>query len=168
MAYAKKWLQYHRVKHSAERVSRTLPGGKSIPEIRLRISLAGEEEPRELRLLLADTRDTDGLMRRQRVNALVADLPYGVQHAPKENGRMSTLEGLLADCLPAWRQALLPGCAAAIAFNTYTLRRDRLAALAKGAGFRLPETPEYAAFSHWVEPAVNRDVLIALAPSPAP
>ena len=104
-------------------------------------------------------------MKRRPAHALVADLPYGVQHAPRENGRMSTLEALLAQALPAWRQALRPGCAAAIAFNTYTLSRDTLARLAEAAGFTLPDAPEYADFSHWVEQAVPRDVLIALAPS---
>lgn len=158
VAYAQKWLQYHRVKHSAQRGSLTLSGGKSAPCVTLRV------REQELKLILADTRDTASLIRKAPAHALVADLPYGVQHAPRENGRMSDLESLLRDALPAWRQALAPGCAAAIAFNAYTLRRSALARLAEEAGFILPEGPEYADFSHWVEQAIQRDVLVARRP----
>lgn len=158
VTYAQKWLQYHRVKHSVQRGSLTLPAGKSAPFASLRV------QERELKLVLADTRDTHHLTRKAPAHALVADLPYGVQHAPRENGRMSDLENLLRDALPAWRQALMPGCAAAIAFNTYTLKHDTLAHWTREAGFILPEGPEYADFSHWVEQAIQRDVLVALRP----
>lgn len=163
VAFARRWLQYHRIKHGAEKSSHTLPGGRSAPETRL--TLRTEAGEQTLSWFHADTREAGSLMKRRPAHALVADLPYGVQHAPRENGRMSTLEALLTQALPAWRQALRPGCAAAIAFNTYTLRRDTLARLAEAAGFTLPGAPEYADFSHWVEQAVQRDVLIALAPS---
>ena len=164
VAYTQKWLQYHRIKHTAKHVSLTLPAGKSAPGTVLQISKSAQEQAREISFYTADTRLVHHLTRRQPAHALVADLPYGVQHAPRENGRMSSLETLLADCLPAWRQALIPGGAAAIAFNTYTLKRKKLADLAIQAGFVLPESPLYADFSHWVEQAVNRDVLVALRP----
>ena len=67
--------------------------------------------------------------------------------------------------LPAWYQALLPGCAAAVAFNTYTLRRDRFADIAQKAGFEIAGAPLYDNFEHWVEQAVNRDVLVLLRPA---
>ena len=54
----------------------------------------------------------------------------------------------------------VPGCCAAIAFNTYTLKRDTLARAAEEAGFAAVSDPLYADFSHWVEQAVNRDVLV--------
>lgn len=165
VAYAQKWLQYHRIKHTVQRASLTLKDGRSAPSTCLRIQ-TGAEETREMRLIWADTRDTEALTRKVGFHALVADLPYGVQHAPRENGRMSTLTELMREALPAWRQALLPGCAAAIAFNTYTLKRGLLADLALQAGFRLAEGPEYADFSHWVEQAILRDVLVVLRPAP--
>jgi len=162
--FAQKWLQYHRIKHTTERSSLTLPQGKNAPCTQIAISPSPEDSIRKLTFLCADTRDTGALLRRHPVHALVADLPYGVQHAPRENGRMSDLETLLAECLPAWRQAVLPGCAAALSFNTYTLRRERLARIAQGAGWRVFDHPLYADFSHWVEQAVNRDVLVLLQP----
>ena len=162
LGFVKNWLRYHRVKHSAENRSLTLPGGKSAPAAR--ITMTGEGRAQTLEIIQADTRDAGTLLRKAPVHALVADLPYGVQHAPRENGRVGSFSQLLAQALPAWRQALRPGCAAAIAFNTYTLKRGELERLALDAGFLLPESPDYADFSHWVEQAVDRDVLVALTP----
>ena len=163
ITFTQKWLQYHRIKHTLRRESHTLPAGGSAPGTHFTLQAAGEALT--LSFLQADTRAAGSLLRRRPVQALVADLPYGVQHAPRENGRMSTLEGLLRECLPAWRDALSPGCGAAIAFNTYTLRRSTLAALTAEAGFTVPDDPFYDDFTHWVEQAVNRDVLVALRPT---
>ena len=163
VVYTRKWLQYHKIKHSVNASSHTLPGGRSAPVTTVAMSQGDQKQT--LTLYQDDTRDTGLLLRKTPVHALVADLPYGVQHAPRENGRMSDFDAMLTEALPAWRQALLPGCAAAIAFNTYTLKRDKLEKLASEAGFVLPGSPLYSDFSHWVEQAVNRDVLIALNPA---
>lgn len=163
LTYARKWLQYHRVKHEANARSLTLKDGKSAPSTEIRMTQDGQTL--EMETILADTRCAGQLLRKKPAHALVTDLPYGVQHAPRENGRTDSFEGLLADALPGWRQALLPGCAAAIAFNTYTLRRSALEALVRQAGFTVESSPLYADFSHWVEQAVNRDVLIAVNPA---
>ncbi len=163
LQYADKWLQYHRLKHATERSSLTLPQGGSVPRTMLRVT--GEDQTeRQITFLQTDTRNCGALLRKHPADALVADLPYGVQHAPHENGKMSSFEDLLAQALPAWRQALAPGRAAALAFNTYTLKRERLAALAEEAGFQVQDSPLYSDFSHWVEQAVNRDVLVVLVP----
>lgn len=159
--YAQKWLQTNRIKHKCDRTGRTIPGGKNAPETRISVLKSPEHA---ISFLLADTRQTALLMRKKQAHALVADLPYGVQHAPLENSRMSSLEALLSDALPAWRAALLPGCAAAISFNTYTLKRKTLADLAAAAGFKVLDAAPYDDFSHWVEQAVNRDILVAVNP----
>ncbi|MBR5231201.1 MAG: hypothetical protein IKW00_03010 [Clostridia bacterium] len=159
--YAQKWLQQNRVKHTCERTGRTVPGGKNAPETHITALL---DEKRSVSFLLADTRSALHLMRKKPAHALVADLPYCVQHAPTENGRMSTLETLLSDALPAWRQSLLPGAAAAISFNTYTLKRHTLQKLMEDAGFTVLTQAPYDSFEHWVEQAVNRDVIVALNP----
>ncbi len=158
-AYALKWLQTNRIKHQCDRTGRTIPGGKNAPETRITTQL---ENKRSLSFLLADTRNAAHLMRKKPAHALVADLPYGVQHAPTENGKISSLENLLADALPAWRASLLPGAAAVLSFNTYTLKRKTLQQLMEDAGFTVLTEPPYDDFEHWVEQAVNRDVIVAL------
>lgn len=160
-AYAQKWLQTNRIKHTCERTGRTIPGGKNAPETRITTLL---DNKRSIAFLLSDTRNAAQLLRKKPAHALVADLPYGVQHAPTENGKMSSLESLLSDALPAWRASLLPGAAAVLSFNTYTLKRKTLAALMEEAGFTVLTEAPYDNFEHWVEQAVNRDVIVALNP----
>ena len=160
-AYALKWLQTYRIKHACDRTGRTVPGGKNAPETRITVQ---KDDKRTLSFLLSDTRNAAHLMRKKPAHALVADLPYGVQHAPTENGKMSSLESLLADALPAWRASILPGAAAVLSFNTYTLKRKTLQELMENAGFQVLTEAPYNDFEHWVEQAVNRDVIVALNP----
>lgn len=63
--------------------------------------------------------------------------------------------------LPAWRRALKRGGAAAISFNTLTLRKDALLTLLQNAGFTPLTEPPYDDFSHFVEQAVHRDFIVA-------
>lgn len=159
--YAKKWLQYHRIKHTATKSSLTLPYGRGAPCTTLSCT-GSDDKAHTLRMITADTRNAAALLSKRKAHALVADLPYGVQHAPLEKGGVGSLEGMLKEALPAWRQSLQSGCAAAIAFNSYTLKRETLKELVLQAGFVLMEDPMYANFSHWVEQAVQRDVLVAV------
>ena len=92
----------------------------------------------------------------------MADLPYGVQHAPQDGKKTDGFQRMLARTLPAWRQALRKGGAAAVSFNTLTLPRETLASLMTAAGFRVLEAPEYASNLHFVEQAVRRDLIVAL------
>ena len=163
LQYADKWLQYHRLKHTTERSSLTLPQGGSVPRTMLCVT-GNYKTERQITFLQSDTRNCGSLLRKHPVDALIADLPYGVQHAPQANGKTSSFDALLAEALPSWRQALAPGRAAALAFNTYTLKKNHLAALAETAGFQVLDSPLYSDFSHWVEQAVNRDILVVLVP----
>ena len=66
---------------------------------------------------------------------------------------------LLRSALPAWREALRPGGALAVAFNTYTLPRATVLAAVEAAGLEpIPDAPD---FEHWVEQAVERDLVLA-------
>ena len=82
LQYADKWLQYHRLKHATERSSLTLPQGGSVPRTMLRVT--GEDQTeRQITFLQTDTRNCGSLLKKHPADALVADLPYGVQHAPQ-------------------------------------------------------------------------------------
>jgi tRNA G10 N-methylase Trm11 len=92
---------------------------------------------------------------------IVGDLPYGVQHAPKDGRKISSLRGLMEEALPAYYAALKAGGTIALSFNAYTLSRDDAAQMMRSAGFNVQTHPPYHDFSHWVEQAVNRDFVVA-------
>ncbi len=159
-----RYLEYHRMKHKKTETAMTL-GGKLGGRM-TRYDLADTPEhykagdTRSLRVVLGDTRDAAALVGKGAFHLLTADLPYGVQHAPQAGQKPSSLPALMQAALPGWLAALKPGGAAAIAFNTYTLGRDDLKAWMRNAGFTVCEGGAYEGMAHWVEQAVNRDVVV--------
>jgi len=164
--YLKRYLQYHRHKHKRETFSATLPDGGHAEEIRYRLSGGAQAQRdgdmRSLRLFHGDTAQADRMVGRESVDLLVADLPYGVQHAAKGAKGISSLERLMQSAFPAWRRVLKKGGAAAIAFNTFTLKREAVCGEMAKAGFKVLGEPPFDDFSHWVEQAVNRDMVVAV------
>lgn len=117
-------------------------------------------DTRALGLLLGDARDAgsllEGLPGGARFHAVVADLPYGIQHRGQ-------VEELLTDALPRWAEALLPGGALALAWEASRLKRAEAIALVEGArrGLRVLDEPPYGDLEHQVDRAIKRrDVLV--------
>ena len=125
--YLERFLQYHRYKHRQEEQSRTLRVGGAVREKRFTLARQPEDYKQgrtlTLRMLRGNTMQTDEMLGRECCHLIVADLPYGVQHAPKDAKELGTFQGLLDGALPAYYRALKPGGAIALAFNTYTLPR---------------------------------------------
>ncbi|MFR3410994.1 MAG: hypothetical protein ACLTXW_16450 [Christensenellales bacterium] len=119
------------------------------------------DDVRTLMLAEGDSGLVGDLLKKRPADLLVCDLPYGVQHAPQNGKKAESFPKLLERILPAWRRALKPGGAAAISFNTLTLRKDALLTLLQNAGFTPLTEPPYDDFSHFVEQAVHRDFIVA-------
>ena len=162
--YFSRYLQYHRLKHGLQQSSRTVRKS-AVPEAVYTLADTREHyqqgDVRTLRLLQGDTGLTGDLMRKTPAHVLVADLPYGIQHAPQDGRKPEGFTAMLRRVLPAWRDALKPGGAAAVSFNTLTLPRHALAELMEGAGFRVMTEAPYGELAHFVEQAVTRDVVVA-------
>lgn len=162
--YFTKYLQFHKLKHKRAAQSLTVKG-RGVPETHFTLADTREHyadgDVRTLRLLQCDTANADLLCRKQQPELLVCDLPYGVQHAPDGSGRPTTFAQLLKHALPAWHSALKDGGAMAISFNTYTLPREQLITLVQQAGFTPMEQEPWQSFTHFVEQAVMRDVIVA-------
>ncbi len=162
--YLSRYLQYHKLKHSLRQGSRTVKG-TAMPEAIYTLADSKEHyqagDTRSLSLYLGDTALTGELMRKTPAHVIVADLPYGVQHAPQAGKRTESFEQLLRRALKAWRSALKPGGAMALSFNALTLPRKKLIELVQEAGYEPLEGGPYEHFEHFVEQAVTRDVVIA-------
>ena len=165
MNYFSRFLTMKRLKHALKQSAETC-GKVSVPAALYTLADTKENyaagDTRTLKLYHADTSLVGQLMRKAPADILVADLPYGVQHAPQDGKKADGFQRMLARTLPAWRQALRKGGAAAVSFNTLTLPRETLARLMIDAGFRVLEESEYATNLHFVEQAVRRDFIVAL------
>ena len=162
--YFSRYLQFHRLKHRLEQNACTVKG-QSVPNAVYTLACSKERyqagDTRYLRLMLGDTALAGPLLKKTPADLLVADLPYGVQHAPQAGRRADNAVGMLHRVLPAWREALRPGAGVALSFNALTMERQTLLNLLAEAGFEPLDTPPYGSMRHFVEQAVSRDVAVA-------
>ena len=163
--YFKRYLEYHRFKHTTARCSRTLKQGGSAAECRFEYAVGASGEDRALLSLVnLDAGRSCEALGRNAYHLIACDLPYGVRHdaqlarGPKPKGNW--LEALLEKALPGWSAALKPGGTIALSFNAQNLRLERLRALMEQAGLEVLRGGPYEGFSHWVEQAITRDVAV--------
>lgn len=168
--YFERYLKYHGLKHSMKKVSETV-GKTSVPVTKF--VFAGSKEDwqannnRMFNLYQADTALTENLFRKNRAHLIIGDLPYGIQHAPVSGSRTESFTSLLNRVLPSWFNALLPGGAIALSFNTLTLPTQKVQDCLRSAGFELCEGPGFTGYRHEVEQAVVRDAVFAVRPANA-
>jgi hypothetical protein len=161
------WLKDKRLKHEVQRAR--LRKGRSTPAHRCTITYgAGKDRAahRVVDVVHDDTAAARTHLPARSVDALVCDLPYGVQHGSSATaGSLErSPEELLEIALPVWWDLLRPGAGAALAWNLRTLERARLAALVTAAGFELVTPAGDERFRHRVDRSIHRDVLVARRP----
>ena len=163
--YFSRYLRYHLLKHSVRSFSET-DGKNPVPVKEFTFSDTKEhyqrQDTRFLRLAAGDTAQAPAVCRRHPVHLVVADLPYGVQHAPRFGGKTESFGALLSRSLPCWRKAMLPGGVAAVSFNTLTFPTRQVLDIAKASGFTPFEGSLFSGLRHEVEQAVVRDVVFMI------
>lgn len=164
--YLERFLKLHHFKHQRRESGLTVAEGGSAKCVSYALSNDKESykqgDQRTLRLINGDAAHLASFVKEGSCHLVVADLPYGVQHAPKAGGGMSTLEGLTLTVARGCARALKKGGALAFSFNAYTLRRERVIHALESAGLHPLTQAPYDGFSHWVEQAVERDAVIAV------
>lgn len=164
--HLERYCTMHRLKHSLKQGAETC-GKVSVPWAAYTLADTKEHyaawDTRRLKFFQCDTALAPSLVKKEKADVLIADLPYGVQHAPQDGHKPESFTMLMRRALPAWRQALQKDGAAAISFNTLTLKREILTSMMTEAGFVPLEEKPYGALPHFVEQAVTRDVVIARA-----
>ncbi len=68
---------------------------------------------------------------------------------------------LLAAAVPVWTRVLRPGGAIGISWNTYVTKREDLVEILSGAELEICEGGPFAEFSHRVDQAIVRDLIVA-------
>ena len=163
--YLERFLKLNKLKHKREQTSRTLPSGGSVKVVCYELSNSPERwkagDTRSLSMVYGDAQRLGELVKPASCHLIVTDMPDGVQHAPHEGRGTSTLARLAEMLARGCARALKQGGAAAVSFNAYTLQKDELAQAMRDAGLKPLTQPPYDDFSHWVEQAVTRDLLIA-------
>ena len=163
--YFKRYLEYHRFKHTASEKSLT-QNGKQAARLHV-FDYADTAEhfkagnKRTLSLASLDSTKLNVVCKKESAHLIVSDLPYGVQHAP--GGKKGTsLEDMLYDVLPVWTRTLKRGGAMALSFNVNTLAPDMVRGMMAEWGLDVMDGAAYCGLEHWVEQAITRDVAVAV------
>jgi hypothetical protein len=128
------------------------------------LELGPRDDRRLLVLAEGDARAADTLLRDvpggARFHAIAADLPYGIQHA-------GAARALVAEAAAAWERSLVPGGAAALAWDATRLSRAQLSsAIGDSCGLVVRDDGPYAELEHRVDRVIKRrDVLVAVKPA---
>ena len=166
--FFRRYLEYHRFKHTVTRLSRTLNKGGSAAECRFEYAPQAHDPRRSLSLVCLDAAHAGGALGKNAFHLIACDLPYGVRHdAQLERGQRAKgnwLEALVEKALPDWRAALKPGGAMALSFNAQNMKLERLRTLMEGAGLEVLSGGAYDGFAHWVEQAITRDIAVCRKP----
>jgi hypothetical protein len=163
------WLKNKRFKHEAA-VSGLARSGEQIGR-RLDVRFAPNKEAfkagevTRVTFINADTRKAREFLRAGSFDALVTDLPYGVQHGSHQADALSRrpLE-LLRAAVPVWKELLAEGGALGMSWNTYVARREDLVELLAGHGLEVMSSAPFLGFRHRVDQAIIRDLVVARRP----
>jgi hypothetical protein len=120
-------------------------------------------QTRHLVIAQGDARDAATHMREvvggPRMHAVVADLPYGVQH-------FGEISSLLGKSLPVWEDMLFPGGTIALAWNATRIERgEMLDFISAHTALEVRDDSPYTQFAHPVDRVIKkRDILVAVKP----
>lgn len=159
--YLKRYLKYHMYKH--EGTHQTIHAGSEKNCLKFTFTTADTKEnykakdTRTLQFAYGDTRLINSFYKKEQFHVFVTDLPYGVQHTASGVKKPLDMVKLLSEAAPEWHKMLKKGGAGVIAFNTYHIGRTEIGEVFKNAGFTVID---HSGFEHWVEQAVNRDIVI--------
>ncbi len=112
-----------------------------------------------------DTVEAGAHYRKPVFDAVIADLPYGVQHTSRArlpHPRSRRPEDLLDAALPGWIGAMKPGAAMGLSWNVKVLAKDALVELVARHGLVPSISP--VSFEHRVDQAITRDLVVAVKP----
>jgi SAM-dependent methyltransferase len=101
---------------------------------------------------------------RRAVDAIVTDLPYGVQHRGQDGRSADAADTvpLLERALPTWVHWLRPGGALCLAWNLKRATRNDVGRLLADAGFKPVTVTGGHTMRHEVDATIDRDVIVAV------
>lgn len=111
-------------------------------------------------MINGDSRRLDTLLKKNSVDAIVADLPYGVRHGSEGASRQRSPLSLVDESLDSWTTVLRPGGAMGLGFNTFTCPRADLVGLLETYDLEVADHGPYLQLAHRVDQSINRDVVI--------
>jgi hypothetical protein len=164
------WLKDKRYKHQVHTMPLRRDG--KVAGRRFEVVFARDKDEykadnvQRVRFVNDDTTQISEHYRKPVFDAVVADLPYGVQHASKSkpDARSRRPDDLLDAALDGWMGAMKPGAAIGLSWNAKVLKRADLVDLLVSHGLDVRDDAA-ASFEHRVDQSITRDLVVAVKPA---
>jgi SAM-dependent methyltransferase len=165
--FMKKFLESEKHKHKSEIVRVSGPNRSfTSTKYSFEITKTKNGEARRFEMVAGDCAHAGSYYKKNFFDIIVGDLPYGVRHGnvtnEKQTSHTRNPAELLESCLSAWVQALKPGGAVALSWNTNVLPRGEMEGIFAQRGLRVQNGPAYLGFAHRVDQSVARDIVAAV------
>lgn len=166
-SFIKRYFEFHHYKYNVKKDTIICHGKKGGTKFSYETADSAENYKKEDRrkILIANGNTiaiSDIYPKKETFHSIITDLPYGVQHASENSSQIIRIEDLLRDALKGWYKVLKTGGTIVLAYNTFTLKRTDISEILCQHGFRVLNEEPYNNFEHWVEQAVNRDIIVAI------
>ena len=169
--FFKKYLETGKYKHSFKKEGISGTGNDKTPFksrrhlFELAKNKADQKENKSLlcEFIEGDAQNADKYYKKNTFHIIVGDLAYGIQHENNANGgKMRNPVNLVSASLPVWTQVLKPGGSVCLAWNTFLAKRGQMEDIFKENKLEISEPGEFGDFSHRVDQAINRDIIIGV------
>lgn len=151
----KKWCKIHRQKHQFKK---GFVGGASAKKSK---SKQGKDKfidftvnDATMRIITGDSIETGSILKSDKFDLIVSDIPYGIQHFTTEKTRNPL--AVIQECASGWSNVLKKGGVMVLSFNSFIPKRDDLIAAFSEHNL---EALEFSA-PHRMSESIVRDVVI--------
>lgn len=169
--YFKKFLESERVIHHDQK-RQIYSSGKNnavyVHEFRFaqsRADMKARERSRMVGFISGKAQEALRYFKGPQFHCIVGDLPYGIQHGSKKNEQLDGFtrnpEELVMESLEGWKRVLFPEGVIVLAWNSFLLRKEKLAELFTRSGFQVLRDRPYDQFEHMVDRTIKRDIIVA-------
>lgn len=145
----KKWTKIHRQKHKFH-------DGWMVPDKKKRSGqfLDFVAEDVSMRVINGDARNTDKLIKKDKFDLIISDLPYGVQHFSSDNMRNPI--DVIRQCIEPWKSVLKKKGVIVLAYNRNNPKRKEIVNAFEESGMQVMSFEA----GHRMSESIVRDVII--------
>ncbi|MCK5883798.1 MAG: hypothetical protein KAG61_08930 [Bacteriovoracaceae bacterium] len=111
-------------------------------------------EGQNFKFITGDSSDAPNLLREERFDLIITDMPYGVQHRAY-NGEKNPLAAI-EQCLPQWTKCLGDDGVIVIGYNSNNPKREKLLELAESLNLK----PIDVTIPHRMSESIVRDIIV--------
>ena len=171
--YAAKFMQNEKFKHTTKKdkildvKSRKISDAYTLEFAADKKSFAAKDTA-IFKMFAGDTRIADRLIKKNSIDMIVGDLPYGIQHfnakGAKKGAKRRDADDFFAEAFPSWNASLKKGGSLVVSFNEHTADKKNIAQVLINSGMNVLDDEKYDDYRHKVDSSIIRNLVVAVKP----